>query len=153
MAFNPGGGGGGGIAAASDVILSSPSTGQVLGYDGPAVKWKNLPQPSRLVESVNTVNAAGSAVTIPDVTVATINVLKLSAANCSITLPTPTAGESLLIVLTQDGTGSRTASWSGVWWQSATTPTLTTTPNKSDVFSFISVDGAKWLGFQVGQNF
>lgn len=152
MSFG-GSGGGGSIASSADVIINSVTDGQSLGYDGIAMKWKNTARSAQLTENVNNVVTAGTTQNIPPVTTATINVLRLTSANCSITLPTAVAGQSLLIALTQDSTGSRGATWHGVWWQSAATPTLTTTPAKTDVFSFIAIDNVKWLGFQVGQNF
>ena len=57
------------------------------------------------------------------------------------------------LIVTQDGTGSRTISWpSEVDWGSATAPTLTTTAAGVDVFVFTTVDGgSRWYGFTAGQ--
>ena len=57
------------------------------------------------------------------------------------------------LIVTQDGTGSRTISWpSDVDWGSATAPTLTTTAAGVDVFVFTTVDGGnRWYGFTAGQ--
>lgn len=62
---------------------------------------------------------------------------------------------SFTIVLIQDATGSRLATWPGsVVWPSGVMPTLTMTAGNADVFSFVSVDGGtKWYGFQSGANF
>jgi hypothetical protein len=42
MSFGGGGGGSGSIATSSDVALSGPSNGQVLGYNGTLAKWQNV---------------------------------------------------------------------------------------------------------------
>ena len=57
------------------------------------------------------------------------------------------------LIVTQDGTGSRTISWpAAVDWGSATAPTLTTTAAGVDVFVFTTVDGGTtYYGFTAGQ--
>jgi hypothetical protein len=48
-----------------------------------------------------------------------------------------TAGQSGVIVITQDGTGSRTLAYNSVWkFPSGTAPTLTTTANAVDVLAY-----------------
>ena len=78
---------------------------------------------------------------------ATTTIDMSTANNFSITLtgnvtfanPTnPTAGQSGSIFITQDGTGSRTASWGTNWdWPGGIAPTLTTTANSTDRIDFI----------------
>lgn len=52
------------------------------------------------------------------------------------------------IILKQDGTGSRTVTWfSGIKWPGGTTPTLTTTAGKYDVFAFVRIASGEYLGF------
>lgn len=102
------------------------------------------------VETVNTVAASSTAQTLPDVIVATIHYVTLTA-NCTFTFPTAGAGKSFTLILVQDGTGSRTATWpASVKWAGGTAPTLTTTASKRDVFSFLCPDGSSWLGFTAG---
>jgi hypothetical protein len=72
--------------------------------------------------------------------------------NATITMPTAVAGKSFIIILSQDGTGSRTVTWSTVSWPSATAPTITTTASKKDIYSFFS-DGTSWYGTTIGQNY
>jgi hypothetical protein len=105
-------------------------------------------------ESVNTVASSGSTETIPDPTTAeSISRITLDA-NCTFTFPTAGAGRSFTLILIQDGTGSRTVTWPGtVKWPNATAPTLTTTANKIDVFTFLCADGTNWLGFAAGRNY
>lgn len=62
-------------------------------------------------------------------------------------------GQVFLIRLVQDGTGSRTVTWfSGISWAGGTAPTLTTTPNKADVFGFLCTGTGAYSGFVIGQN-
>lgn len=60
--------------------------------------------------------------------------------------------QSFIVILKQDGTGSRTVTWwSGIKWVDATVPTLTTTINRYDIFVFI-YDGTNYYGSIYGQN-
>ena len=69
------------------------------------------------------------------------------------TLNAPTnsvAGQFISLLVIQDGTGSRTLTWNAVYEFTAdTAPTLTTTTNYGDLFTF-RYNGAKWL--EVGRN-
>lgn len=99
-------------------------------------------------ETVNGGGNTGSAVTIPDVTTATGHTYTMTA-NCTFTFPAAGAGKGFTLQLTQDGTGSRPATWpssSTVWWSAATTPTLSTGAGKVDLLSFICLDGTHWVG-------
>jgi len=72
-------------------------------------------------------------------------------ANVTFDIPTnPTTGQYISIVCIQDGTGSRTIAWNGVFeFASDTAPTATTTAAKGDMFTF-RYNGSKWL--EVGRN-
>lgn len=105
---------------------------------------------ANLNESVNTVEASGATETLTDPD--TVHYLTLTA-NCTITFPTAAVGKAFALVLKQDGTGSRTVTWPGtVKWPGGTVPVLTTTKEKTDVLSFLSVDGTNWIGFLAAQN-
>lgn len=74
-------------------------------------------------------------------------------ANCTFTLPTPAAGKSFGLLLRQDATGGRTASWPAtIRWPANTAPTLTSTATRADRINFTS-DGTYWYGEVVGQNY
>jgi len=81
----------------------------------------------------------------------TVQILTLTG-NATITMPTAAAGKSFIIILRQDGTGSRSVTWSTVNWAGATAPTVTGTASKQDIFSFFS-DGTSWYGATLGQNY
>jgi len=66
--------------------------------------------------------------------------------NCTFTFTAPSNPCSLLLKLTQDGTGSRTATWPAtVKWPGGTAPTLTTTASAIDIISFYW-DGTNYYG-------
>ena len=69
------------------------------------------------------------------------------------TLNAPTngvAGQFISLLVIQDGTGSRTLTWNTVYEFTAdTAPTLTTTANYGDLFTF-RYNGVKWL--EIGRN-
>ena len=60
------------------------------------------------------------------------------------------SGQYISLLVIQDGTGSRTLTWNAAYEFTAdTAPTLTTTANYGDVFTF-RYNGTKWL--EVGRN-
>jgi hypothetical protein len=77
--------------------------------------------------------------------------------NCTFTMPsgsTLQAGSSFTLILTQDGTGSRTGTFTGVKWAGGTAPTLTTTATSGiDILTFTTFNGGAspvWHGFLAG---
>lgn len=82
----------------------------------------------------------------------------LMTGNCTFTFNNPPAdgkAGSFTVLLKQDGTGSRTATWpAAVKWAGGTAPTLTTTANKTDILTFITRNaGTDWYGFVGGKSF
>jgi hypothetical protein len=107
------------------------------------VRLERRPQPSP-IESVNTVTASGSTLTLPDVTTATMHDVTLTA-DCAFTFPAAGAGKSFSVRLVQDGTGSRTATWpAAVKWDGGTAPTLSTAASAVDTLWFVCFDGSTW---------
>ena len=87
------------------------------------------------------------------------NAFKITlTGNCTFTFSNPPASGtqgSFTLILIQDGTGSRTATWPGsVTWPAGSEPTLTTTATTgTDVFVFSTNDGGTvWYGFSAGLN-
>jgi hypothetical protein len=107
------------------------------------------PTVTNYVETLYSANTS-TAITI-SLANGTVQNLTLTG-NATITMPTAVAGKSFIIILSQDGTGSRTVTWSTVSWPSATAPTITTTASKKDIYSFFS-DGTSWYGTTIGQNY
>jgi len=102
-------------------------------------------------------NAASGAAATIDLNDGNVHHVQLTD-NCTFTFSNPVAtgdSSSFTLILEQDGTGSRTATWpASVKWAAATAPTLTTTADKFDVLAFTTVDGGtRWFGFVAGQDF
>ncbi len=79
-------------------------------------------------------------------------------ANATPTFTNPVKGAFYVLELQQDGTGSRTVTWSGatIVWPDGVTPTLTTTANRKDLIGLYCIDATSagtYLGFVMGQNF
>lgn len=93
----------------------------------------------------------GTSYTI-DLANGTVQILTLTG-NCTFTFPTATAGRGFLLLLKQDATGSRTATWpASVKWPGGTAPTITSTASKADKYVF-TADGTNWVGSNAGQNY
>ena len=63
-----------------------------------------------------------------------------------------TGGEELILEVTQDGTGSRTLTFSDVLWAGGSPPTVTQAAGSVDVFRFITINETIY-GSIIGQNF
>lgn len=106
----------------------------------------NLPTAVTPVEVATTANS-GTALTLTGVGVQTVTM----TGNATFTFPSlPSSGvaKTFVVILKQDGTGGRTATWPAtVKWPGAVAPTLSIGANKVDVFTFVSADATTWLGF------
>lgn len=101
------------------------------------------------VEAVNAVTNAGAGQTLPDPSVQSVSRLTLTQ-NCTLTLPTATAGKSFTLVLVQGGSGSYTISCAAAKWPGGIVPVISTAVGAVDYLSFVCVDGATWAGFVAG---
>jgi hypothetical protein len=72
-------------------------------------------------------------------------------ANTTVTMPPAAAGKSFVVIL-NSGTGGYSVTWATVRWPNNTSPTLTSTASKADIFTFFS-DGNYWYGGTLGQNY
>jgi hypothetical protein len=101
------------------------------------------------VSYTETVTAIGTVTTTSTLSIAAGTVLTatLTASTaCTFTMPTATAGKSFILLLKQAATtGNGTATFTGVKWNSAGTPTVTATAGKMDIFTFVA-DGTNWYG-------
>lgn len=97
---------------------------------------------------VTEVNAtSGAAVTLDTGRVQKVTL----TANCTFTMPAAGTFDALLVFLTQDGTGSRTAAFTGVKWAAGTPPTLSTAAASIDVLRFDSDGTGVIVGSVVGK--
>ena len=75
------------------------------------------------------------------------------AGNRTLALSNETTGQSFVVRLVQDATGSRTVTWfTTIKWDQGVAPTLTTTASKTDVFMFMATGTGTYDGFIIGQN-
>lgn len=81
----------------------------------------------------------------------------LGAAANALSLANVLPGHMVIIKLIQDGTGSRTVTWTGIGtihWDGGDTnvPVLTTTPNRADVIGLIQTATDVYDGYLIGQD-
>ena len=104
----------------------------------------NNPTVTNYVESVVAIGNSGTTQTL-SLTNGTVQTVTMTG-NCTFTMPTATAGKSFILIAVQDGTGSRTATFTSVKWAGGTAPTLTTTATTGrDILTFVA-DGTNWYG-------
>lgn len=89
-----------------------------------------------------------------DLAVANYFDITLNAASCALTftnIPVTTKLTTVMIILRQDNTGSRLATFPGTtFWNGGAPPTLTTTRNQADIFVFTTRDaGATWFATRI----
>jgi hypothetical protein len=107
---------------------------------------KTLTNPSinDYTEGVTVIGNSGTTQTL-SLTAGTVQTVTMTG-NCTFTMPTATAGKSFILIATQDGTGSRTATFTSVKFPNGAAPTLTTTATTGrDILTFVS-DGTNWYG-------
>jgi hypothetical protein len=102
------------------------------------------PTITNYVESVVAIGETGASKTI-SLTNGTVQTATLTG-NCTFTMPTATAGKSFILLLRQDATGNKTATFTpNVKFNSAGAPTITATANRLDILTFVA-DGTNWYG-------
>lgn len=78
--------------------------------------------------------------------------ITLTGSSCTLAMSNQSAGQTMLLEIIQDGSGSRTvSSWTSITWAGGSAPTLTATLNKKDLIGFF-YDGSVTIGFVVAQN-
>jgi hypothetical protein len=108
----------------------------------------------KLSEISSSATIASSTLTL-NLTGSSVFYVSLNSAITTFTVTNVPAGSSAFtLIFTADGT-PRSVTWgAAITWSSATAPTLTSTANKQDVFTFLTLNGGtNWLGFTGGQNY
>lgn len=103
---------------------------------------------------VETVSAPAAATTFT-VNLANGTVHNLTTSgNATITLPAPVAGKSYVVAVTYGGNHTVTFAGGGTLrWAGGTAPTRTGVTNKTDLYSFVCLNGTHTLGADGGRNF
>ena len=139
----------GGVAAASYVNTSGAYTISGVHTHSANVSITGTTKLTGVVDaaSSNTLNQTltDGATISWDVSLGQIATVTL-AGNRTIAAPTNLKVSTYILHVIQDATGSRTLTWNSVFkWTAGVAPTLTTTANRRDVFTFVS-DGTYLYG-------
>ena len=135
------------LTVTATTAITLPTTGTLAtlaGAEGLTNKTLTNPTVTNYVESVVAIGNSGTTQTLA-LTNGTVQTVTMTG-NCTFTMPTATAGKSFILIAVQDGTGSRTATFTSVKWVGGTAPTLTTTASTGrDILTFVA-DGTNWYG-------
>ena len=105
---------------------------------------------SRVVNIGELLNAVGNTSTAATINLSNGNFVTATlTGNCTFTFSNPSLGASTFtLFLTNDATAGRTIVWPvSVKWPNNTIPVRTTTANRTDVYTFFTVDGGtNWYG-------
>ncbi|MHB8276351.1 MAG: hypothetical protein ACYDIA_01690 [Candidatus Humimicrobiaceae bacterium] len=104
-------------------------------------------------KTVQTIVAATDGATITfDMSLGNIQAVQL-AGNRTLALSNASLGQSFILELRQDATGSRTVTWFSVKWDNGTAPTLSTGALKYDMFEFVCIYPDWYVGSVIAQNY
>jgi len=124
--------------------LAGASIATYTGTETLTNKTLTNPTVTNYVESVVAIGNSGTTQTL-SLTNGTVQTVTMTG-NCTFTMPTATAGKSFILIATQDGTGSRTATFTSVKFAGGVAPTLTTTATTGvDILTFVA-NGTSWFG-------
>jgi len=143
------------VTTLGTVEVSKTVTASAAGLVNHADYVLSRPVVKDYAETVNAGGNTSTAVTL-DETNGNVQTFTMTG-NCTFTMPSGSglqAGSSMTLILTQDGTGSRTGAFTSVKWAGGTAPTLTTTATPGiDIITFYTFNGGAspvWYGFLSG---
>lgn len=128
-------------------LSDETGTGVVVFNNSPTLTTPNISS----IKGTLTAGTDGATITFNKNTSDFHNVVM--AGNRTLALSNMAAGDRIVIRLVQDAIGSRIPTWfTTIKWAGGVAPTLTTTPNKADVFGFLCTSAGNYDGFIIGQN-
>jgi hypothetical protein len=107
------------------------------------VATSNITLTGNYTEGVVAIGNSGTTQTL-SLTNGTFQTVTLTG-NCTFTMPTATAGQSFILIVSQDATGGRTATFTSVKWPGGSAPTITSTASAIDILTFVA-NGTSWFG-------
>lgn len=130
--------------------MAMNSSDVVAGQHGYASDYNNLRKDVK--NGITNITTATDASTVTfDLTQSKYHRVVLGG-NRTLAVSGAVVGQSFVIKLVQDGTGSRTVTWfSTITWPYDVVPTLTTTLNRSDVFGFFCTGSNTYDGCVIEQ--
>jgi hypothetical protein len=138
-------GGSGGVARGSSGVTSfntrtgavTLASGDVSGVGGALLSGNNAWTAGQAVTPTTGGTQSPAGTFTPDFSLSNSVTLTFGAGNLTIANPTGVkAGQSYVIALTQDATGSRTVTWGTNYkWAGGTAPTLSTAASAKDIIS------------------
>lgn len=117
-----------------DNLPSSPTASSLGLGTNDNVEFNNVKANGQLYSPEHDNGNSGTSKTI-DWNNGNIQFLTLTG-NCTLTFSNPIAGTRYVLMVKQ-GSGPYTLTWPTIKWENGTTPTLTVTNNKIDVFVFV----------------
>jgi len=109
-------------------------------------------------EAIATPSISSNVLTLDLSTAQTFNVTLTQSINSFVITNVPTTtSTTFLVKLTQDGTGSRTVTFTfqgaNLYWAGNVVPTMTSIAGRTDLYSFTTLNGTDYYGVTSGQNF
>lgn len=140
----------GGTTLSRDTILASSNSGSAVSFSA-GTKYVFCSPPTAFLEPTINVATDGATVTF-DLSKSNVHQVTLGG-NRTLALSNVRTGSKFILRIVQDGSAPRTVTWfSTIKWPGGTTPTLTATNNKADVFGFLVTGSGTYDGFVIGQN-
>lgn len=136
----------------SEVILSATGGDTNVGMKLLAKGTGEIQMGSGFYQGFQTYAPAGAGTATLDLSLG--NDHRISpTGNFTIAISNAKVGQKFLVSITQDGTGSRIATWfTTIRWFGGSEPVLTTTASKRDTFGFVVTAAGTYDGVVVGQN-
>lgn len=138
-----------GASTATSWILTTPTIQQINSTSNNPIKLN-----AGTITPLQSYSPTAAGTATLDLSLGNVHAVAFPAGNITLAITHDTAPQIFTVELKQDSGGSRTVTWfSGISWAGGTPPTLTTTANKTDIFTFrVVTAGSVYYGMVSGQN-